>query len=362
MSINERLLFVLHEMGTLDHAVALKAQLGAAGATVHHVVLGEAKMPSWAISHFPEKEALTEEQAWTQLGAFRAAWVAEPYESLRPTAWRQLWNKIPLVYSGYGVNLTAWKEGHYELDFYSHCEIILVSSHLDMEGHLAAGRDPEKLVLAGDPLLFEIATGLPQEVPGRESATVLWAPHWAKVWDGGPGFSNWEWTVGALYRFFRSRPSQRLVVRPHPFLDFEKGGLLARRKARALLALPNVSVSVASMREDIEAADILVSDGVTILAYFGVTGKPVVFLRKLGKRPPFNSAGFDLTSAAQTSTTPVELVNALSMLSDSNLGSVGTQPSPMRDVVLDRFLLPKTPPGATLLSRLQAGFKGSTIS
>lgn len=350
--MSHRLLFVLHQMGTLDHAVALKGQLSAAGGSVEHVVVGGAEIPNWAKEHFPAHEGHPEGEAITQLGSFRAAWVPSPYEGLRPLLWRRLWEKVPLVYSGYGVNLTDWEAGHYELDFYSRCERILTTSSLDTEGRLAAGADRDRLVLGGDPLLSQIVSSSMSEEGPERPDTVLWAPHWTKDWFGKPGFSNWEWAVGALYKFFRQRPSTKLIVRPHPFLDFQKGGFNARRCARAMLALPNVSVSEASMHEDIVRSDILVSDGVTILAYFGVTSKPVVFLRRENVSPPFNPVGVELAAAAQTATSPAELVSLLSQLLGPPGGQSGLEADHMRDVVLRSFLVGHESPGAALLGSL----------
>jgi len=344
----KRFLFVLHEMGTIDHAVALKSQIQHAGGDVKHVAVCENKMPAWADDYFPHSDRLLETDALESLAGFSAVWMAEPYEQLRPVAWREIWERVPLVYSGYGVPLSDWKRG-YDFPFFDHCQLIMASSAIEEKEYRDSGVGSRKVALTGDPLMFEVMK-LPEILSSKNPVgTILWAPHWTKKWvDGSAGFANWEWAVGALYHFFKSHPDTQLVVRPHPFLTFQDGTYRARTKARRLFSLPNVSRSETSMHADIAKSDLLISDGVSILAYFGATGKPVVVLRNKKYPPPFDAVGEEITASMANITSRRSLGRTLSAVSSDGSPALGGTQS-VREAILHNFPVQGSSPGKFLV-------------
>jgi len=348
---------VLHEMGTIDHAVALKAQLRDAAALVSHVVVADAPIPPWASDYFLPEDELREQDALRMLAEFSAVWLPEPYEKLRPAVWRELWERAPIVYSGYGIPLFDWKQGLYGLSFFDKCSLILAPGPRDELEHREASAGRRNVILSGDPLLYEIAKLRDNSSDNQEITSVLWAPHWSKTWvDGSRGFATWEWAVVELYRFFRRHSDIDLIVRPHPHLNFNEGRLLSRATARKLLALPNVHRSEVSIVEDIERTDLLVSDGVSILAYFGVTGKPVVVLGDRKAQAPFNELGREIVARMVNVMSGKELATLLSNVSSNS--QLFPEPDEVISCILENFIVERISPGRQLVDSISIASRG----
>lgn len=342
-------LMILHEMGTIDHAVALKSQIQNAGGLVQHVLVGQSELPSWALSHFPLAHQLTEHEALQTLRDFSAVWLPEPYETLRPVEWRNLWESVPVVYSGYTLPLFDWKHGLYELPFFDHCARILAPGPRDEIEHLRAGSGLRRVLLSGDPLMFEVVKLRQTSMQGESNATILWAPHWSKGWtDGSDGFSAWEWVVEVLYCFFKHHPKINLVVRPHPHLSFNEGSYGARRMSRKLFALKNVSRSQESMLSDIAESDLLLSEGIAILAYFGATGKPVVVVGNKGRTAPFSDLGHHLVGRMLSVEDETQLDLLLSDFASAR-HRFFPKSRELSDAILDNFIVRDISPGESLL-------------
>lgn len=346
-SMTKKFLFVLHEMGTLDHAAALRSQILGGGGEVSHVIIGDNLLPPWAESEFLVTDRLTESEALRRLEAFDGVWLQEPYEELRPVKWRGLWERVPIVYSGYGVPLTNWKIGYFGLPFYDNCRLILGSGPLDKLEHHSASGGRRNVVITGDPLMFEVVNSHEQSRLSPVCRRVLWAPHWTRKWvDDARGFATWEWVVRVLHRFFRNHPEVELTVRPHPHLNFRLGSLFSQREARKLIELPNVSLSKSSMRSDIASADVLISDGVGILAYFGSTGKPVVVIQNDGHDSPFSELGREIVEAMKNVRSQNELAAVLVSLAN---GTLLLDMKSVRETILRHFIVADESPGKFLV-------------
>lgn len=343
---------VLHEMGTLDHAAAVSSQIREAGWFVKHVVLGDEELPPWALGAFPSVDRLTDYAALEEIAGFAAAWLPEPYEQLRPTEWRNLWERVPVVYSGYTLPLSDWKRGLYELPFFDKCSLILASGPVDALEHRNAGGHLRRVITSGDPLMFEVAKLRETASSERRMGSVLWAPHWTLKWvDGARGFATWEWVVGELYRFFKSHREVRLVVRPHPHLRFSEGGAFARSVARKLFSLPNVERSRSSMLRDIEESNLLVSDGVAILAYFAATGKPVVVVESHKAPAPFGPLGREIVSQMARVGNRTELGDILVDFSSGRKVSFSSHHD-LPALIRSHFIVEHLSPGQALIDHL----------
>lgn len=350
--MTKRFIFILHEMGTLDHAIALKSQILEGGGFVNHVILEGNRLPHWVGEYFLNVDQLSEGEALRSLDTFHAAWLQEPYEELRPIKWRRIWEKVPVVYSGYGIPLANWKKGLYEFPFYDNCKLILASGPLDESEHLTAGRGLRDVVVTGDPLMFEAAKLQKKSSLSSVFERVLWAPHWTQTWvDGSRGFATWEWVVRSLYGFFKCHPNVQLIVRPHPHLNFRDGNFASRLIARKLFSLPNVSHSESSMLSDISMADVLLSDGVSILAYFGLTGKPVVVVQNEGHPPPFSELGKEIVAQMKTVRNLNELRALLTSLSSGNTDLLPDINS-VTDIISRHFLVAGVSPGRFLVDNI----------
>lgn len=349
--MQDKVLLVLHEMGTLDHAVAMKSQLERAGSEVTYVIPQSRELPDWASVFFPKSQRLSEVKALRFLGDMTAVWLPTPYEDLRPVEWRNLWEKGFVVYSGYGIPLSNWERGLYRLPFFDNCDVILATGPMDRDEHFRVGGRKRKVLLAGDPLMYELSLNDKPETSKRGAGSILWAPHWTKKWvDGSPGFANWEWVVPNLYRFFRAHPDLRLVVRPHPFQKFRDGTFFSRLMVRNLFLLPNVSLSSSSLLADVIDNDVLISDGVSILAYFGSTGKPVILTENGNNPSPFNVIGRELTAGMIKVTRPRDFQKALNGLTSGSEIWAEREREKLSHLVRKYFIVRSVSPGQALLN------------
>jgi hypothetical protein len=202
-----------------------------------------------------------------------------------------------LTYTNYGLNLDSADDYHFQLDSYSDFFKILVSSEVDLQGFKYAGVVDEKLAFIGNPLSFEIRFGDNPHVSNekRDSINLLWAPHWTKTW------SNWEETLPKIQELLDSDLKFKLTFRPHPLLlpgikgDLPPGYQVAQplnpKSARALddfLRHKNVNLSTSSLISDINENDILLTDGVSIIGFWSITGKPMAIFRRPDS-PQFSS-------------------------------------------------------------------------
>ena len=199
--------------------------------------------------------------------------------------------KLPnLSYTNYGLNLANTPDLHFALEGFRDFSEIFVSSEQDLAGFREAGIGASKLVVIGNPLVYQIAVGTGQTAPTQrrsELKRILWAPHWDSGW------SNWESTLGAMERILDLTPRICMTMRPHPLLlpglrgTLPEGYRFAEAKdseavsrLERFLAHPNVELSTSSLLHDCQQSDLLVTDGVSIVGFWLATGKPLVLLRR----------------------------------------------------------------------------------
>lgn len=344
-------LFVISDVGVCDHAAALMSQFSMAGGRVTFANIGGSELPFSHRENFKSFPSLSPEGALSSLQSFDAVWIDTPYVKALPQAWRGLVGRVRLVYSGYGIQLTEWQEGHFGLPIFDHVDPIMVSSQSDFEHFIEFGK--EKLLFSGDPLLYEVSRSQRRKEVPQVIERILWAPHWTTRWvDGTPGFATWQWSMMPLYKYFKSNPEKFLVIRPHPLLNFREGRWKIRQTYRKLTALPNVSVSEETFLSDLSRTQVLISDGVSILGYYGALGKPVVFLQNAGTAPPFNENGRKVSSSCFPVDNSRELTRILThhiYLPDSPCLSPD-----LTEVVRVQFPLFNSSPGKSLLDYLES--------
>jgi hypothetical protein len=135
-------------------------------------------------------------------------------------------------------------------------------------------------------------------------------------------------SVDAILTWTQAHPSCRLIFRPHPILRHAIDTYLAHgtsavhREAarsvdvredrwalellRTLLRLSNVEISSRSLEEDVMRSDGLVTDGISIIALWAATGKPMAVFRDAASAP-LNHEGMSLVAAADVVTYALEL-------------------------------------------------------
>jgi hypothetical protein len=311
-------LAVLHD-GTVEHALALRRQAQAAGLSVCFLTFD---LWSGAVELAPPVTRVTDAaalRAHVSHWESRALFLQSPYPEQYPEWFFESTVDIVLAYAGYGLTLSTWTHGHFATDAIRATSYLLAAGPYSYDGYI--GHNPQATVLlTGNPLLYQLRQQLRRPRRAGRPATVLWAPHWTKqLWDGTRGFSRWQESVAAILDWTRSNPAARLVFRPHPIFQLAlqaylgTGQTASHREAaksidiatdgpalesvRLLLELSNVEVSTGGLLDDVLRCDALVTDGISIIAYWSATGKPMLVVRD-AQSPEFNADGTALVAAA----------------------------------------------------------------
>ena len=139
---------------------------------------------------------------------------------------------------------------------------------------------------------------------------LLWAPHWTQTWFSSPyGYSRFLDALPVMTKFLEANPSVSVTFRPHPILNDAIDAIVGElepdsREVRSValdikdhksnielfLSKPNMKRSTRTMIEDIHQHHALLTDGISIIAYWAVTGKKIAVMRD-EHSPPFNSLG-----------------------------------------------------------------------
>jgi hypothetical protein len=261
------------------------------------------------------------------LGVF----LQSPYPEHYPEWFEREAAHIPLAYAGYALGLGTWTEGNFHTGLIQKCTYLLACCATEFEGYQT--HNPQaRVTLAGSPLLYEVRRAFhaarPHQV-NRENATLLWAPHWTRTYPHSPrGYSRWMDSVDAILTWTQAHPSCRLIFRPHPILRHAIDTYLAHGRSavhreaarsvdvhedrwalellRTLLRLSNVEISSGSLEEDVMRSDGLVTDGISIIAFWAATGKPMAVFRDAASAP-LNDEGMSLVAAADVVRHALEL-------------------------------------------------------
>lgn len=113
------------------------------------------------------------------------------------------------------------------------------------------------------------------------SGNILWNIHYTIGASRGTKWSTWFDYGTFILEYFKRHPELTLVVRPHPgfFPQARKLGLEGDVR-NALAAVPNsVLDETPSPTESILKCSALLTDGSSLIYDFGVTGKPLMYLR-----------------------------------------------------------------------------------
>jgi hypothetical protein len=233
-----------------------------------------------------------------------AIFLQTPYREHYPEwFWQSKWLDR-MCFAGYGASLSTWEHGLYDLPSLHDCAWLLAESDFTQKKYADHGNRPDRIVVTGNPLMYELRGRLADpNAQDPDSKAVLWAPHWTSAWFGlARGFSRWREAVVPFLEFARLHPEITILARPHPLLldrfvelsdDLSLASDREERGLGELLALENVVISDRSFVDDILRSDALVTDGVSIIAYYAATGKPLAIMRDADS-PPFNQVGESL--------------------------------------------------------------------
>jgi hypothetical protein len=260
---------------------------------------------------YASKELLTSHFLTTKS---KAMFLQSPYAEHYPDWLNGLDREISFAYAGYAIFLADYYPGTYGSSIVRNSRYLLAGSQDELNGYRAVAQKDAVVLLTGNPLMFQLRKKIAenQEHPKR-SVRILWAPHWTKSWiDSSEGFGRWEIALEAIHIFARKNPNKEIVFRPHPLLraaieaELGKEKTLKNRESiktseshsfktfmielRKFFKLKNVKMSKNTMLQDVYHSDLLVTEGVSIIAYWATTGKPILVLRD-SKSPNFNPEG-----------------------------------------------------------------------
>ena len=221
----------------------------------------------------------------------------------------------PFVYLGYGINLSNWSEGHLKLPSFQYFRLVgqpVRQIHKEM-----VQNDVNGALLCGDALMQRVLErSSSAKPPVDQKVRLLWAPHWSQTWFSSKeaGYSRFLDCLEPMAELLESEPQLEITFRPHPMLrsalvehdsahssvqrevTSTKAGLDRspwREEFDKLSRHKRFRWSEADLVEDVCHSDLLVSEGVSILAYWAVTGKPLVVWRD-SKSPDFNQTGMKI--------------------------------------------------------------------
>ena len=215
--------------------------------------------------------------------------------------------QLSFHFVGYGLRMSNWKQGHLRNPSYDYADAIYLNSYVDFARMKL--RHPRKARLSADLIVSELLSSrhAPQE---NGNSRWLWSPHWSQSWPNAKkGYSRFKESVVPIYDFLRSNPNTVLTFSPHPILADALESLLQsqtsqNREVRAvaavlgedvgnykkLLSLPNFQLSNSSLTEEILSHQLLITDGVSIIFYWALTGKPMIVFRDSAS-PHFGAFG-----------------------------------------------------------------------
>jgi hypothetical protein len=308
--------------------------------------------------------------------------IPTPYEENYPEWFRQTWTRIKTVYSGYGPpDIGQWSSGEFELPFFAQVDYLMAQGPPSRDRLVAAGASPSRALWTGDPLGHRLRRNAVAQVEAAEllgetdspaRTRIVWAPHWTRVWDDGPGFSNWYLTVFDFLAALPEMGDAEVVFRPHGFLrsgprrrdrlpDYASKLWLgaefdgARSALEEFLVAPNVRVSHGTLWDDLVHATHVITDGLSMIPYALAAGHRTAVVRRPDS-PRFGLAGAglakscDVVAAGPSSTEWLIQQAAASESSSDYAKRLQSQHS-----VLDEFFpVHESAPGELLLRWVQA--------
>ena len=240
------------------------------------------------------------------VGQKSATVLQSPYLEHYPSWLEAEMEKSSFVYLGYGISLSNWHYGHYRMPIFQKLKIRGVDNLLSYIP--AKVRHWRSTKLLGDGLMQNLMHGSTASDDGLEG--LLWAPHWSQSWfASAKGYSRFIDALDPILRYLGASPEHSVTFRPHPILldaisvtlgnDSSKNREVIstavsldpfRAEIQRLMDSPGLRVSNQSLTKDVLQHSRLVTEGVSIIAYWGITGKPMAIWRDKDS-PKFNALG-----------------------------------------------------------------------
>jgi hypothetical protein len=274
----------------------------------------------------------------------KAMFLQSPYPEHYPDWIKGLDGEISFAYAGYAISLVDYFPGTYGSSIVRNSRYLLAGSQDELSGYRAVAQRDAVVLLTGNPLMFQLRKKIAEnQVHPKRTVRILWAPHWTKSWeDSSEGFARWEVALEAIHIFARENPDKEIVFRPHPLLRAAIEAELGKKKTlknresiktseshsfniftrelREFFRLKNVKMSKNTMLQDVYQSDLLITEGLSIIAYWAATGKPILVLRD-SKSPKFNTEGEMLLAKVEQTDDAAQILtwlNTRSTFMDAN--------------------------------------------
>ena len=337
------LCFVFLHSQTYAHQLILKRQWEEVGGTA--CLVGFAKnsfsleTTTYIEVHGPNVESDEAElRRHVKKSKSKAIILQSPYPEHYPDWFMDFAKEHDLAYAGYGISLSDYTEGQFNTPLIKCSRYLLAASEYEVSGFKETKLVNSEILFTGNPKMYEIRRRMRDSDRLNQTFTprLLWAPHWSRFWlEGKRGFARWQVTIEPILEFAKNNVSVEVVVRPHPILRealLAFSGLeqneLNRESLKTLdleadkdslnlfsqlLSLENVKLSNSSLVEDVISSSHLITEGVSIIAYWAATGKPILVVRD-EESPTFNEDGVKLMGQIDTAQNPLEISDWLGTL------------------------------------------------
>ncbi len=256
----------------------------------------------------------------------KAVFFQSPYPEHWPNWFTENHDLFDYGYIGYFLSLADYPFGQFAAPLIQNSKYLIAGSPYELEYYQRECKSAANIIFAGNSLMFKLRAQIKKCSPRSSTGIkeILWAPHFSNSWiDNSKGFSRWRLCIEPIFKLINLNPNLSLTFRPHPLLAaalktelrnipnlihqgvpvFSELELL---QFRNLLSLPNVEFSEGPMLDDIIKCDALVTDGLSIIAYWAATGKPMLVVQD-ALTPSWNQDGVKIMGASEKASTELEV-------------------------------------------------------
>lgn len=325
--------FAIFAAGTLEHIVQHASILESHNIEFCYLVFSDSKFAdksiessilalarSWQVRNQLELKGHLKEKSTLLV-------VQSPYEEHYPEWFWPSTAESKSAYFGYGISMSSWTNGHYKLEVFNKLNFIACNNPFEFVGMLR--HHPKSAITARDELLSSIHKDARKyHVSNSET---LWAPHWSQEWfEKTKGYSRFLESIDVVTEYLQNNPNRSITFRPHPILAQAIGEMIRGVDSRSrevisvrvrieprkaeierLYSLQNFTVSTSSLRDDILSHIRLLTDGISIIGYWSITGKEIAIMRD-SESPDLNTLGKVLVFFLKKINSENELKNWLS--------------------------------------------------
>ena len=235
----------------------------------------------------------TELQTWLNDINPLAVFIQTPYLKALPNLWQPVLSSQSICVPGYGPHLSGddfwWgsSRGQFGLSGFVLARYVFAANSTMAESFFDCGLSSSQVILTGDPLAWSMRHDFLLDEPNA-SFDLLWAPHWTthNITGRRRAYRNIERDSKLVLKFAEAGNS--VCLRPHPLFvrqieeDLDLPSMTSSaldqnhlKIWKELIAHKNVTLSSATMVEDCLRCKRLLTDGISIIFYWALTGKPI---------------------------------------------------------------------------------------